>query len=940
MKLVILDKGSFESLPNSSKKRLTNHTKKMFDVLSLAYYKTENVEFLSSKEYWGENENQILNENDVIEMHCYSFSEYKIKKFPNSNAIKIVSAGHDKDKVRFPGAESNVISIALNQERHDVYDALTTSLCDFYVDKVTFDVLGEKVVGTSPACAYFGGVLANELEKHEELEKDIYSSKLILLNHSDVSGQKFILNPNYKCNTTHQYYNIDTSRAKRIKIDFLSTSDMDSIIDMILEPKNNDFGWFQDEIDITVKGAEYIRNNDKLRVINPSSKFSVEFKGKFESIRLSTESQVIEVLRIEKDPILNADDKVVLGVSASHDASACLMINGKIINAIQLERLSRIKRDGSVSLNSDTLIKYCLQDYGISLEDVDHFGFNIQSLTPGYIGLNSPICSDDFQSFCPFDEKSVFVSHHLAHALSAYTGSMFDSAKVVVADGSGGVTLGADDLILSGPQLREYVNCNAAGERPLLHTFSVYNFNRDGYELLNREYSPSFNVRSGSASLGEAYASVSNFVFGSWHASGKLMGLSPYGNRIDTSIVYENESGIKNFDYKWKLNAKKTSGVLGMADLAASVQYGLEEAVYSRFEKYELSQDNVVFCGGIALNSVLNAKLRDKYKIENFYLFPAQHDAGISIGAAVAAHYFNSGRILNNAYNNDYLGHRYNIQDVYYAINRYSKRLNIEKCDSSLIAQRLASGEVIGYFSLSKGSEFGPRALGARSILADPRSKETWLYINDRIKYREEFRPFAPIVVEESASKYFSIKAPAPYMLEVVKVRSCYQDKLEAITHVDGTARLQTVSMDQNSEIYDILKEFESLTTYPILLNTSFNVRGQPIVENPVQAIEMLLSSQLDAVVFDEFYLSVKSMRDSLSYTLSLSPGTKLCSEINDDRNRYYLDVKHQGRSIELSKERYLTLLNLSNSIFTSSTTCEFLKSLITLRILNIGELV
>lgn len=393
------------------------------------------------------------------------------------------------------------------------------------------------------------------------------------------------------------------------------------------------------------------------------------------------------------------------------------------------------------------------------------------------------------------------------------------------------------------------------------------------------------------------------------------MGLAPYGDSKKVKgIELKDHNGLINYDFRWKLKYNKPGGdIMQHANLAAAIQETLENALISRFNKLSSPNENIVFTGGIALNSVANNKLRTHFKIKNFYLFPAQHDAGVSIGAAAAAYYHLNGKTSSYHFENDYLGYKYSRQDVLHAINKYADRLKLSKISSPELAYKLANGAIFGFFSLEKGSEFGPRALGARSILADPRSKKTWNFINRWIKFREEFRPFAPMVLREDIHKYFEADHDLPYMLEVVNVRSEFRDTLAAITHIDGTARVQTISNLNFPRMYELLKDFSKLSNFSILLNTSFNVRGQPIVEQPIQAIEMLLCTHLSGIVFDD--LLVEILDDNREVTkediFTLSPGTKVISEKNNESYIKKMEVCNQGKSIILNEDVYKILVSL-----------------------------
>lgn len=578
--------------------------------------------------------------------------------------------------------------------------------------------------------------------------------------------------------------------------------------------------------------------------------------------------------------------RTVLGISASHDASACLIRNGKLEFAVQLERITRIKHDGRGYLHSREAADYCLHAAGLRPHDVDLFAFNAQPLLPGYVGLSQPAADESFDLFDLFGDRAVFVSHHLAHAFAAFFASPFDEAAVFIADGSGGSTVGKADLILRGPELLTYLTLPVTA-RPRLHVQSTYQFTRTSYQLIDREYAESFNVRCGSSSLGEAYAAVSQYVFGDWREGGKLMGLAPYGvpEACGASFLQPDASGLLQFSANWKNRFCRTESngdPLAHRHLAARVQRDLELALLERVKRViELtSAENLAYSGGLALNSVANERIKTRTGIGRLFVLPASSDAGIAIGCAAAAEFLLTGATKGQPYTSDFLGYPYRQLDYDLALSVYRSCLQIEPAKIEDVARRLTSRQVIGWFE--GRSEFGPRALGHRSILADPRDAAMWRFVNRRVKFREEFRPFAPAVPVELASEYFEIDGPEPYMLRVVRVREKYRKKLAAVTHVDGSARLQTVDREVLPRFHALLTAFGEKTGLPVLMNTSLNPPGQSIVETPLQAIELLLSTHLSALVLGDRLASPReSLRDGLTLRskVRLAPDTQVTCE-------------------------------------------------------------
>ncbi|MGW8699428.1 carbamoyltransferase C-terminal domain-containing protein [Streptomyces eurythermus] len=604
------------------------------------------------------------------------------------------------------------------------------------------------------------------------------------------------------------------------------------------------------------------------------------------------------------------DRPVILGLSASHDASACLLRDGTPQVAVQQERVTRRKHDGAGHLASRAAADYCLTSAGLRADDVDVFAFNAQPLLPGYVGLSVPSAARTFDLFDPFDERAVYVSHHLAHAFSAFWGSPFEEAVVAVCDGSGGSVLGADDLLVDGPGLRAYLDRKTEDRLPRVHVFSVYHFDRDGYRLLFREYADSFNVRVGSSSIGETYAAVSQYVFGDWQeGSGKLMGLAPWGKpgNAGPSFLEPGPDGLPRFRDDWKdaYRAPGSGRPLDHADLAARIQADLEEALVARM-RYAMSLvpgcGNLAYAGGIALNSVANDRIARESGADHLFVFPAASDAGVSLGAAAAAHFRLTGSTRRERGEfNDYLGHPYTQDDHDAAIRLVGDRVVVEPLSAQAVADRIAAGEVIGWFQ--GGSEFGPRALGHRSVLADARSRDTWDFINAHIKFREDFRPLAPIVPEEVAAEYFDLDEPSPHMLRVVPVREKYRESLAAVTHVDGTARVQTVSRAANPRIHELLHLVGERTGFPVLVNTSLNRRGEPMIETPGQALDMLLGTRLSAMVLGDRLVRRAPEHEaplSLRSRIVLAPGVRLRWEQDAEGSRLRITGGAEPGGLEL----------------------------------------
>jgi carbamoyltransferase len=299
-----------------------------------------------------------------------------------------------------------------------------------------------------------------------------------------------------------------------------------------------------------------------------------------------------------------------------------------------------------------------------------------------------------------------------------------------------------------------------------------------------------------------------------------------------------------------------------MANIAYAGQYHLEQILLAcaNFLYRKTKSKNLCIAGGVALNSVANYKILENTHFENIFIQPAAGDAGTSIGAALYGYYHIMDQPMPSTKEkfSPYLGKNYSKQSIEQAIGLYKEKLLIVKPEHLFkeTAKILSEGKIIGWFQGK--SEIGPRALGNRSILADARNKDMKDSINSRIKHREAFRPFAPLVLENKQADYFSTDHPSYYMLLVPYIHEAKRDEVPSITHVDGTGRVQTVSETMNPVLHDLLSAFYDLTGTPILLNTSFNDNGEPIVETPTDAIECFLNIDLDYLIMDDYILSKK----------------------------------------------------------------------------------
>ncbi len=600
--------------------------------------------------------------------------------------------------------------------------------------------------------------------------------------------------------------------------------------------------------------------------------------------------------------------KTILGISAFyHDSAATILIDGKIIAAAQEERFTRIKHDSSYPFHA---IEFVLSYVNIKLNDVDQIVFfekpflKFERLLETYVAF----APKGFKSFCMAmpvwlkdklfqkkmlfdklkkhdenfkdDRKIYFSDHHLSHAASAFFPSPFEEAIVLTADGVG-----------------EWATT----------TVAIGKGNK--LEIKKEIYFPH--------SLGLLYSAFTYYTgFKVNSGEYKLMGLAPYGKPIYEDKIINNLIDIKEdgsfhldqayFNYATGLTMtnKKFDSLFGQnprdakkeeltqfhMDIAASIQKVTENIMIkvtkSLREEYQIL--NICLAGGVALNCVANGKILKEKIFDNIWVQPAAGDAGGSLGAALALWHIdqNNPRVvnLNDNMQGSYLGPEYSQKQIELELDKIGAVYEVKNEEKLLnkTADDLSKGEAIGWFQ--GRMEFGPRALGNRSILGDPRSSEMHKNLNLKIKYRESFRPFAPSILKENLAEWFDIINDSPYMLMVANIKNTKTikvnekekrlfgiDKLKikrseipAVTHVDYSARIQTVHKETNEKYFKLITKFKEKTNCPILVNTSFNVRGEPIVNTPLDAFNCFMGTELDKLVIGNCYLEKNNQDLSL----------------------------------------------------------------------------
>lgn len=558
----------------------------------------------------------------------------------------------------------------------------------------------------------------------------------------------------------------------------------------------------------------------------------------------------------------------ILGTGLSHNGSACLLKDGKIIVAIEKERLSRKKHDGG---NDNLAIQYCLDAAGITINDlslvVQAANFEKETIKKSYY-KGSRLFTEDTK--IPF----VTISHHLAHAYSAVGTSPFNTCNVLVIDGCGsplqqcddidGAYIPADVNTVPGMYVEKdsYYHFDGKKLKPLYKDFSLVNISNNDIRLPVSQHS-----------IGGFYSMVSNYCFGNMDDAGKLMGLAPYGFdniyqqqifKLQNGNVYVDENVLGFFDKPMdnETHALKDNFQY-YANIAKWVQKETERAVLYVFNsrlKFN-HHDNICYAGGVALNAVANAGVLKNSSIKNLYIEPAAGDNGLALGCAFYGwiEVLGKEKIMHNG--TTLFGKTYMDDDIEEAIKKFSSlnpdiSFNYIKADNYIeqVAEYLHTGKLVGWFQ--NGAEFGPRALGSRSILADPRIENVQHIINSEVKFREDFRPFAPAVLKANVNEYFEHGHESDYMILTDKIKPEWKNKLKGIVHVDGTCRVQTIQEKWNKPFHELVTAFKKLSAIGVLLNTSFNKKGMPIVETPFDAISFFYTCKLDVLVLNNYIIS------------------------------------------------------------------------------------
>ena len=565
----------------------------------------------------------------------------------------------------------------------------------------------------------------------------------------------------------------------------------------------------------------------------------------------------------------------VLGISCFyHDAAAAIIRDGQLLAAAQEERFTRVRHDAGFPAHA---IKYCLQEAGITAAQLDYVGFydkpfiKFERLLYTYLatfpkGLSSflkamPVWLKDklwipqlIRKELDYDGPIVFAEHHQSHAASAFLVSPFEEAAILTIDGVGEW---------------ETTTCGVGRGTSI--------------ELTNRIHFPH--------SLGLLYSAFTYYLgFKVNSAEYKVMGLAPFGKPVYYDLMMKELITAKE-DGSYKMNMRYFGYDFGLTmttgkferlfghphrepestldqfhkDVAASIQKVTDELMVRMANHLhgETHLKNLCMAGGVALNCVANSQILERTPFEGLFIQPAAGDAGGALG--VAYHIYNS--LLKNerrfVQRDAFLGPKFGDDEI----REYLDVLGVAytTCTTEEVlretARLIADQQVVGWFQ--GRMEWGPRALGNRSILADARNPANQSKVNLKIKFRESFRPFAPAVLLDRSSEFFALDRPSPYMLLTAQVRA-EKRQIPSVTHVDGSARLQTVAREENELFYDLISEFDRQTGCPVLINTSFNVRGEPIVCTPHDALKCFLRTDMDHLVMGHFMLDKKMMTPDL----------------------------------------------------------------------------
>lgn len=552
----------------------------------------------------------------------------------------------------------------------------------------------------------------------------------------------------------------------------------------------------------------------------------------------------------------------VIGFTVGHDKGAVLIDNGEVVVGISQERLTRIKHDGGYSGGSIPLgsILYCLNYAGLKFSDIDLWGYSTTEVFDDVHEKMKEILGYDLGN------RLLFVPHHLAHAYSSFFSSDFDEAAVIIADASGSVYNSSNKMF----GLYDLDISNLKPGQELAEGISIYKFNRISYDEVYKKWiklphewddddeCTSVGARYSEGCLQLVYEQQSN----SWSA-GKLMGMASYSKKENVEkyplLVKKLNNDIHIPNQRILPHIRWYSDFESKCTVAGLYQREQEQSsiILAEIAKNLTNSNNVCVAGGSFLNCNSNRLIIDSGLFQGCYFVPPADDSGVPLGCAWFA-FQKISTVKQDTFLKPYLGRQYDRNEIIAALNSYPN-LNVKEHHdfnalTDEVAKRISENKIVGWFQ--NGSEIGPRALGNRSILANPCEKWMTNYINSEIKLREWYRPFAPSVLYEKQGEIFDTNFYSPYMLVTAQVNENWKNIIPAVVHIDGSSRFQSVTDYSNRRFYNLISKFYNLTNVPVLLNTSFNGPDEPIVETPENAINTFLKRNLDFLVIENFLIS------------------------------------------------------------------------------------
>jgi carbamoyltransferase len=602
---------------------------------------------------------------------------------------------------------------------------------------------------------------------------------------------------------------------------------------------------------------------------------------------------------------------LVLGIHNGHHASCAIVKDGVLVAGIEQERVTRIKADGQEGLSNRLPLRECLEAARTSLDQVDAIVSSFQAASPGGTGLHRPLVEPDFALFDPLDARHLVISHHYAHALAALGSSGFLEAAILVCDLAGSTTREGTDFVYSFDRFQRELSSLTYQAPTRTECLSIYQATKTSLALKYREYciphnTPDVFVQNVAA----LYDNVARMIFGKENAHGELMALASLANDGDltalkpTDIVELAPNYGVRFRNDWQHRIPHFERLLDYAPLAHAAQGALQLALmqHARRARAQSTSNKLVVAGGVFLNILANSEISASNLFSEYYVPSSPHDAGISVGCAYAGwRAVEQGTLLwKRKRAIDRIGLSYAISELDQETHELDdESFKVGPISPSIAATLLFEGKIVARFA--GRSEFGPRALGGRSLLASPLISSSKERLNI-IKGRQAWRPVAPIVQRERISEFFLGPSDSPYMNLVHWIREEHRHVLLALSHPDGSTRAQTLELEDDPSLYDLLTEFARLSQFPILVNTSLNGPGEPIVETPAQAIAFFRTHpNVDALWLEDRLISRTPRRQWVC--ARLAPDTIVSVVYPHQRKRIIL--LRREISLEVSPELF-----------------------------------